>query len=138
MSMFALFDIAGTGMNAQTLRLNLIASNMANADSVASSAEEAYKSRHPVFAALYKQDWGRQPATQGVQMLGVLESEVPHTMRYEPDHPLANEEGYVFESNVDTVEEMTNMISASRSFQNNVEVANTGKELMLRTLQLGN
>ncbi len=137
MSMFSLFNIAGSGMNAQSLRLNLIASNIANADSVAGSEEDAYKARNPVFAALFEQNYSRQPATTGVRMLGVLESEVPHTIRFDPGHPLADEDGYIFESNVDTVEEMTNMISASRSFQNNVEIANTGKELLLRTLRLG-
>ena len=137
MSLFKIFDISGSGMHAQNLRLNLTASNMANADSVASKPEDAYKSRQAVFSAMLQNSFDQNSAGTGVQSLGVVESQAEHAMRYEPDHPLANEEGYIFESNVDSIEEMANMISASRSYQTNVEVLNTSKKLLLQTLKLG-
>ena len=137
MSLFKIFDISGSGMHAQNLRLNLTASNMANADSVASKPEDAYKSRQAVFSAMLQNSFDQNSAGAGVQALGVVESKAEHTMRYEPDHPLANDEGYIFESNVDSIEEMANMISASRSYQTNVEVLNTSKKLLLQTLKLG-
>ena len=136
MSLFNIFDIAGTGMSAQTLRLNTTASNLANADSVSSSIDQTYKARQPVFAAVL--DEMQQGYTKGsVQVQGVIESQAPVRQEYNPTHPLANEDGYVFHSNVDTITEMANMMSASRSYQNNVEIANTSKQLLLRTLQLG-
>ncbi|MDO6460412.1 flagellar basal body rod protein FlgC [Granulosicoccaceae sp. 1_MG-2023] len=135
MSLFNVFDISGSGMASQALRMNLTASNMANANSVAGSEDEAYKSRHPVFSALM-QDVNSDGST-GVQSLGVVESQAAHEKRYEPEHPLADEEGYVYASNVNAVEEMANMISASRSYRNNIEVLNTSKTLLLETLKLG-
>ncbi len=136
MSLFQIFDIASSGMTAQSLRLNLTASNMANANSVAGSTEDAYKSRQAVFSAMLN-NHGVDNSGTGVQSLGVVESQAEHTMRYQPHHPLANEEGYIFSSNVDTIEEMANMISASRSYQNNIDVLNTSKRLLLQTLKLG-
>ena len=127
----SLFDIAGSAMRAQTLRLNVTASNLANANTDASSAEEAYKARQPVFAAMLQDSIG------GVTALGVVETDREAPMRYEPGHPLANDEGYVFGSNVDVVEEMTNMMSASRSYQTNVDLLNTARQLMLATLKVG-
>ena len=127
----SIFDIAGSAMRAQTLRLNTTASNMANASSVASTAEEAYRARHPVFAAVLNNEIG------GVQTRGVVESTREPEMRYEPGHPLANEEGYIFGSNVDNVEEMANMMSASRSYQSNVDMISTVRQLMLQTLKMG-
>ncbi len=137
MSSFKIFDIAGSGMNAQNLRLNLVASNISNANSISSSIDETYKSRQPVFAAQLKDVIDQQNATSGVDILGVVESEAPPVMEYSPNHPMANEEGYIFKPNVNTVEEMANMMSASRSYQNNVEVLNTAKELMMQTLRMG-
>lgn len=137
MSMFKIFDIAGSGMSAQTLRLNLVASNMSNADSVSSSINETYRSRQPVFATQLKDVMQQSGDVTGVKVLGVIESEAPLRREHAPDHPLANEEGYIFKPNVNLVEEMANMMSASRSYQNNVEVANTAKQLMLQTLRLG-
>lgn len=137
MSSFNIFNIAGSGMNAQNLRLNLIASNISNANSVSSSLDETYKSRQPVFAAQLKDIIDQQNATSGVEVLGVVESQAPPVMEYSPNHPMANEEGYIFKPNVNTVEEMANMMSASRSYQNNVEVLNTAKELMMQTLRMG-
>jgi len=137
MSLFNVFDISGSGMNAQSLRLNITASNIANADSVAGSPGEAYKARQPVFAAMMKGIGAKSQIDTGVTMLGVVESHAENPIRYAPDHPYANEEGYLFESNVNLVEEMTNMISSSRSYQNNIEVLNTSKTLLLQTLRLG-
>ncbi len=136
MSLFNIFDIAGTGMSAQSLRLNTTASNLANADSVSSSANQVYRARQPVFSAVL--DEAQQGYKQGsVQVHGVVESQMPVRSEYNPTHPLANEDGYVFHSNVDPITEMANMMSASRSYQNNVEIANTSKQLLLQTLQLG-
>ena len=132
-----IFDIAGSGMNAQNLRLNLVASNLANADSVSSSINETYVSRQPVFAAQFKNILDKKNAATGVRVLGVVESEAPLQMEYAPNHAMANEDGYIFKPNVNVVEEMANMMSASRTYQNNVEVVNTTKELMLQTLRMG-
>ncbi len=136
MSLFTIFDIAGSGMSAQSLRLNTTASNLANADSVSSSVAEVYRTRSPVFAAVLN-DAEQGYKAGSVQVKGIVESQAPIRKEYNPTHPLANEEGYVFHSNVDPVAEMANMMSASRSYQNNVEIANTSKQLLLRTLQLG-
>jgi len=136
MSLFNIFDIAGSGMSAQSLRLNTTASNLANADSVSSSVDQTYRTRSPVFAAVL--DDAQQGYKQGsVQVMGIVESQAPVRQEYNPSHPMANEEGYIFHSNVDSMSEMANMMSASRSYQNNVEIANTSKQLLLRTLQLG-
>ena len=127
----SIFDIAGSAMRAQSLRLNTTASNLANASSIAGTAEEAYRARHPVFAAVLDNEIG------GVKTRGVVESSREPEMIYEPGHPLANEEGYVFGSNVDNVEEMANMMSASRSYQSNVDMIATVRQLMLQTLKMG-
>ncbi len=132
MSLFNVFGIAGSGMSAQSVRLNLTASNLANAESVATRPEDAYRARHPVFQSVLEEEAGASVRTAGVVQSGA-ESEA----RYAPGHPMADEKGYVYASNVNAMEEMANMISASRSFQQNVEVMNTSKELLLRTLRLG-
>ena len=136
MSLFNIFDIAGSGMSAQSLRLNTTASNLANVDSVSSSVDQTYKARQPVFATVL--DDVQEGYKQGaVQVQEVVESQAPVRQEYNPSHPMANEDGYIFHSNVDPITEMANMMSASRSYQNNVEIANTSKQLLLRTLQLG-
>lgn len=132
-----IFDIAGSGMNAQSLRLNLVASNISNANSVSSSIEEVYKSRQPVFAAELKNAMNKNDTASKVNVLGVVESQAPAVMEYSPDHPMADKDGYIYKPNVNTVEEMANMMSASRSYQNNVEVLNTAKQMMLQTLRMG-
>ena len=137
MSMFKVFDVAGSALSAQSLRLNVTASNMANANSVSSSEGDTYRARQPVFAAMLEQAGGGQGANVGVQVKGVVESQAPLQQQYNPGHPMANEEGYIFLPNVNVVEEMANMISASRSYQSNVEVINTAKQLMMRTLTMG-
>lgn len=136
MSMFKIFDTAASGMSAQSMRLNLVASNLANVDSVSSSMDQTYKARQPVFSAMVNQLNSRDPAV-GVQVRGIVESPAPLKMEYAPNHSMANEEGYIFRPNVNVAEEMANMISASRSYQSNVEVINTAKRLLSATLQLG-
>lgn len=137
MSALKIFDIAGSGMNAQSLRLNLVASNISNANSVSSSLEQTYKSRQPVFAAELVNQLDQYNAPSKVQVLGVIESQAPPVMEYEPNHPMADAEGYIYKPNVNTVEEMANMMSASRSYQNNVEVLDTAKQMILQTLRMG-
>ena len=134
MSSMRIFDIAGSAMSAQSARLNTVASNLANADSVAGTADGAYKARLPVFKAIQQ---AGESDSAGVQVLGVVESRQAPEKRYEPGHPLADADGYVYAPNVNVVEEMVNMISASRSYQSSVDVMNTAKELAMRTLTLG-
>ena len=136
MSSFRIFDIAGSGMAAQSVRLNTVASNLANAESVSSTPEGAYKARHPVFEAVRGQ-LAAGGVDAAVRVRGIVEDQAAPEARYQPGNPLANEEGYVFAPNVNVVEEMVDMISASRAYQNNVEVMNTSKELLLATLRLG-
>lgn len=137
MPMFSIFDIAGSGMSAQTLRLNTTASNLANADSVSSSVNETYRARHPVFAAILDARASEYAQATGVKVAGIVESQAPLRSQYAPENPLADANGYIHMPNVNVVEEMANMISASRSYQSNVEVINTSKQLLLRTLTLG-
>ena len=139
MSLFNIFNVAGSGMAAQSTRLNTVASNLANADSVASSPAGAYRAKEPLFAAV-RAGLDGQPAeagSDGVKVLGVTESQAAITSRYEPGNPMADTDGYVYQSNVNPVDELVNMISASRSYQNNVEVMNTARQLMQKTLDLG-
>lgn len=136
MSLFRIFDIAASGMSAQSIRLNTVSSNLANADSVSSSEGGTYRARQPVFAATLNDVFNESPDVT-VKVLGIVESQEPLQQRYAPNHPMANEEGYIFMPNVNTVEEMANMISASRSYQANVEVVNTSKQMLMRTLSLG-
>lgn len=136
MSLFNIFDIAGSALSAQSVRLNTTASNLANADSVSSSVNETYRTRQPVFSAVL--DDAQQGYKIGsVRVAGIVESQAPVRQEYNPVHPMADENGYVYHANVDPIAEMANMMSASRSYQNNVEVANTSKQLLLQTLQLG-
>lgn len=133
-----IFDVAGAGMNAQMLRLNTTASNLANADSVSSSEAGAYRARQPVFATtLSDHSASATAAPASVEVKSVVESQAAVSKRFEPGNPMADSNGFVYGSNVDPVEEMANMISAARSYQSNVDVFNTSKTLMLHTLQLG-
>jgi flagellar basal-body rod protein FlgC len=134
MATFSIFDIAGSGMTAQALRLNVTASNLANVDDVASNPEDVYRARHPLFKAR-PMDFGSTLAA--VAVLGVVESKTEALSRYQPGHPLADDAGMIYTTNVNAIEEMANMISASKSYQSNLEVVNTAKDLMLRTLTLG-
>ena len=136
MPLMSIFDIAGSGMSAQSVRLNTTASNLANADTVSSTEGAIYRSRQPVFAAVMD-DVQQEMALGSVQVKGIVESSAVGRAEHDPDHPMANEQGYIFHSNVDSMSEMANMISATRSYENNVEVANTSKQLLLETLRLG-
>ena len=136
MSLFKVLDIAGSGMSAQALRLNTTASNLANAETVSSSTDETYRARHPVFAATLNALSDVNKGS-GVDVKGIVESQSPLRKEYSPAHPQADEDGYIYKPNVNMVEEMANMISASRSYQSNAEVAKTSKQLLLRTLSLG-
>ena len=133
MSLMNVIGIAATGMSAQSVRLNTTASNMANADVAASDPNQTYKVRHPVFQTIRKDIEGNH----GVRVIGIHEDPHPGRMEYSPHHPKANERGYIFKPNMNIVDEMANMISASRSYQFNVEVATTAKQMLQRTLQLG-
>lgn len=136
MSLFNIFDIAGSGLSAQSLRLNLTASNLANMQNVAGDPGAVYRARHPVFRA-QTSDFHNAMRGAGVEVLGILESSAPPLERFDPGHPEANQDGLVYATTVNPMEEMANMISASRSYQSNLEVINTSKELLLRTLSLG-
>ncbi|MCC6172519.1 MAG: flagellar basal body rod protein FlgC [Gammaproteobacteria bacterium] len=142
MSTFKVFDIAGSGMAAQSVRINTVASNLANANSVSGDPGQVYRARHPVFEAVRDAVSGaagaaRAEAGAAVRVSGIVEADAPPLARYEPGNPLADANGYVYAPNVNVVEEMVDMISASRSYQNNVEVMNTSKEMLLATLRLG-
>ena len=134
MSLMSNFDVAGSAMSAQSLRLNITTSNMANADTVSGDSESAYRARNPVFSSLLVNP---DREAVGVEMLGVVESHRSIPVRHAPGHPLADADGNIYSSNVNVIEEMVNMISASRSYQSNIEVLNTSKQLLLRTLTLG-
>ena len=133
MGMFSVFHIASSALTAQSLRLNTVASNLANADSVVGPDEQPYKAKHVVFAATP----ANESFGQAVQVRQIVESSAPGRLIYDPNNPAANESGYVMMPNVSVVDEMVDMISASRSYQTNVEVMNTAKQLLLRTLTLG-
>ncbi|TDO96210.1 flagellar basal body rod protein FlgC [Marinomonas balearica] len=147
MSLNNIFAISGSAMSAQTIRLNTVASNIANVDSVASSVDETYRARKPVFSEMMEESMRARgwrdvsdddlQSGVGVHVAGIVESDAPLNPRYEPDHPMSNEEGYVFYPNVNPVEEMADMMSATRSFQTNVEVMNSAKSMMQKMLTLG-
>ncbi len=133
MSMFSIFSVSGSAISAQSQRLNVVASNLANVDAVAGPDGQAYKAREVVFQTA---PMGPEGAA-GVKVKDITENNTPGRRVHNPEHPLADAQGYVTHSNVNAVDEMVNMISASRSYQNNVEVMNTAKSLLLKTLQLG-
>ncbi|MEO8248644.1 MAG: flagellar basal body rod protein FlgC [Burkholderiales bacterium] len=133
MSMFSIFGISGSAVSAQSQRLNVVASNLANADAVAGPDGQPYRARQVVFQTVAM----GAGSSAGVRVDSITESQTPGRKVHEPANPMADAEGYVTHSNVNAVEEMVNMISASRSYQNNVEVMNTAKNLLLKTLQLG-
>lgn len=134
MSLFNVFQISSSAMTAQSMRLNAVASNLANADSIVTSDGKPYRAKQVVFEAT---PMGADETSKGVRVRQVVDDASPPRMVYDPKNPAANEQGYVAFPNVNVVEEMTNMISASRSYQTNVEVMNTAKTMMLRTLQIG-
>jgi flagellar basal-body rod protein FlgC len=137
MSMMRIFDVAGSAVSAQSQRLNVVASNLANADTVAGPDGQAYKARQVVFQTVLMGEQGQPEAAAGVRVSTVREDQAQGRRVHDPKHPSADADGYVTYSNVNAVEEMVNMISASRSYQNSIEVMNTAKSLMQKTLQMG-
>lgn len=137
MSLFSVFNIAGSALSAENVRLNTTASNLANAQSVSSTAADTYRSRQPVFSSILQQQAGTGAKTPGVQVSTIVEDQSQPIRKYSPGHPLADQDGYIYMPNVNPVEEMANMISASRSYQNNVQVMESAKQMMQMTLQLG-
>lgn len=133
MSLFSVFGLTGSAMSVQSVRLNAVASNMANSEVVAGSEEEAYRARRPVFSMNMGND--NQPA--GLQVTGMRESEEPVRKEHMPQHPKADENGFIYHSNVNMVEEMAQMMAASRSFKSNIEVMNTSKQLMTQLINVG-
>ncbi|MFS2004273.1 flagellar basal body rod protein FlgC [Duganella sp. CT11-25] len=134
MSLFNIFNVSGSAMSAQAQRLNVVASNLANADSATSASGEAYRARQVVFEATTPTAGG---AATGVRVSQVVEDQSPMKQMYDPKHPMADDKGYVTMPNVNVVDEMVNMLSASRSYQTNVETMNAAKTLLLKTLTIG-
>lgn len=134
MSLFNVFNISGSAMSAQSQRLNAVASNLANADSATSANGKPYKAKQVVFSATPS----NSPDANAVKVDRIVEDASPPKIVYDPKHPLADKNGYVTMPNVNVTEEMVNMISASRSYQNNVETMNAAKTMLLKTLTIGN
>ena len=132
MSLLKILDVASSAVMAEGQRLNTVASNLANAESIAGPDGKPYKARAVVF-----QSRAGAAGETGVRVANVVEDQTPGTRNYDPSHPMADAEGYVTQSNVNVIEEMVNMISSSRSYQNNIEVMNTAQQLMLKTLAMG-
>ncbi|MBO1894714.1 flagellar basal body rod protein FlgC [Shewanella sp. BF02_Schw] len=137
MSLFNIFNVSGSGMSAQSVRLNTTASNIANADSVSSSVDKTYRARHPVFEAEMLKANSQQNSSPGVSVKGIVESNKPLLKEYSPDHPMADGDGFIYKPNVNVMEEMADMISASRSYQMNVQVADATKSMLQQTLRMG-
>ncbi|MGC8466785.1 MAG: flagellar basal body rod protein FlgC [Acidithiobacillus sp.] len=137
MSLFSVLDVASSALTAQSYRLNVVASNLANANSATSSDGQPYRAREVVFAATPLHSEQAPAGVEGVSVAGVIEKPGPFKLVYEPGNPAANAEGYVRMPNVNPVDEMVNMISASRAYQANVNVMNTTKALLQKTLTLG-
>ena len=136
MSLFRVFDTAGSALNAQSVRLNVSSSNLANAGQVSGDPDAVYRARQPVFSS-FGDTLAEQNGQFGVRLDGIVESSAPLTRVYRPDHPEADADGNVWSTNVNAIEEMVNMISASRSYKNNIEMINTTRDLLLQTLSLG-
>ena len=137
MGMMSIFNVSGSAASAQSQRLNVVASNLANADTVAGPDGQAYKARQVTFQTQLVGELSNDPTAAGVRVSTVTEDNTPGRRVHDPKNPAADADGYVTYSNVNPVEEMVNMISASRSYQNNIEVMNTAKSLLLKTLQMG-
>jgi len=140
MSLFDVFNVSGSALNAETIRLNTTASNLANAESVNGDPLKVYRARHPVFQAMMQNadaDLDEAQAATGVRVLGIVQSTTPALKSYQPDHPLADKDGFVYSSNVNSIEEMTNMISANRSFATNIQAIDTARDLLLKVIAIG-
>ena len=137
MALFSVFDISATALSAQALRLNVIASNLANASSVASSRGAVYRARYPVFASILEDSFHRRGPAGGVEVRGITQANLAPNREYRPGHSAADEQGFIYRANINPIEQMADMISASRSFQGNIEVIDASKQMILRTLALG-
>ena len=137
MSLFSVFDVAGSALSAQSVRLSTISSNLANAEVVSGSPDEVYRARYPVFAATLDSVLDSDSPAAGVRVARIVQSRAEPRMEYSPGHPLADPDGYIYSSGINTVDETANMISASRSYQSNIEAMNTAKHLIMQTLNLG-
>ena len=135
MSLFSVFDISGSALSAQSIRLNTISSNLANLDTVGSTPEEAYRARHPVFAAVFDKAIGE--SSVGVRVEGVIESQTPPQKEHMPNHPKADADGFIYSADISAIDEMANMLSASRSYQSSIEAMNTTKQMLQQTLNIG-
>lgn len=136
MSLSKVFDIAGSALNAQSVRLNTISSNLANVDTVSSNPEDVYRARYPVFSTVYENSLNGAGSGK-VRVDGIVEGDAVPQEIFDPDNPLANEDGNIYKANISAVDEMVNMISASRTYQSSIEAINTTKDLMVQTLNLG-
>lgn len=137
MGLFNVLDVSASAMSAQSVRLNTTASNLANANSVSSSIDETYRARKPVFAAELDRAHQDQQDNVKVKVLGIVESDAPLLLEYNPSHPMADDKGYIYKPNINVMEEMADMISASRSYQTNVQVAEAAKQMVSSVLRLG-
>ena len=139
MSLFNAINVAATSLDAQSTRLNTISSNLANANAVSSSAEETYRAQYPVFESMLSEltEANGMRSVAGVRVSEIMQSDMPAVQEYVPSHPMADDEGFIYRPAINSVEEMANMMEASRSYQDNIEAMNTAKQLILRTLTLG-
>ena len=136
MSLSNILGLAGGALNAQTVRLNTIASNLANVETVAGSPEEAYRAKRPVFSAVLENAAGELASSYGVAVAAIAETNRVNQQIFDPGNPLADEEGYVYRSNVNPLEEMTDMLDAARSYESALATASTARELMMRTIDM--
>ena len=138
MSLDHIFGVASTALNAQTVRMNTTASNMANASSVSSTEEGAYRAKRPIFKALVNESMTNQgaPYVGGVKVARITDDTTPIRKVFQPGNPMADQDGFIYQSNVSEVGEMVDMMAAARSYQNNVEVINTARQLLMRTLEI--
>ena len=137
MSLCNIFGIAGSALSASSVMLNTTASNIANAQSVSSSNGETYKAKYPVFETLYQNKINKTMQTPGVQVTDVIDGNAEPLKKHSPNHPMADADGFIYTANINVIEEMANMIAASRSYQTNLQVATTAKTLLQKTLTLG-
>ena len=137
MSLYNIFGIAGSALSANSVMLNTTASNIANAQSVSSSSGETYKGKYPVFETLYKNKLNNTMQSPGVQVTDVVPGNADPLKKHSPNHPMADEDGFIYTANINVIEEMANMIAASRSYETNLQVATTAKQLLQKTLTLG-
>lgn len=135
--LYNIFNIAGSALSSNSVLLNTTASNMANANSVSSNTDQTYQAKHPVFETLFQNSRAGSAELPGVQVKEIISSQAEPIRKHSPEHPMADEDGYIYMANINVVEEMANMIAASRAYQTNLQVANTAKQLLQRTLTLG-